>query len=234
MRWCELRLGQRAILDELLKQAPANHRRSLLCASLPKSTSPSQTNQGSGPSSRTAMSGVSSSSNAQKYTPSGGYVPSSGNNTHGSQPGGHGPVQPVLDVPPTANTSITNANGSKKGLWVIFGVNGPRTTPELDQIGDQHLASDPIFLRKLRRKHRELRGWPRIYLSYWQLNHWEFVKVKLDPSLSPNVQRTHTHASSSSKGYRSYHPEQSISKWTSQNPATTSTNRDLRQPRPKS
>jgi hypothetical protein len=148
MRRHELRLGQREILDELLKQPPANHRRSLFCASITKSASPSQANQGSGLSSNTVSSGASSS--AQKCTPSGGYVPSPGTNTQGSLPGGNGPVQPVLGAPPTKHPFVNNPNGCNKGSWVIFGVNGLRTTLELDQIGDHHPASDSIFLRKLR------------------------------------------------------------------------------------
>jgi hypothetical protein len=178
MRWRELRLEQRGILDGLLIQPPATHHRPLLCTSITKFASPSQTNQRAGTSSITTSSGVSSS--AQKYTPSGGSVPSpSVNNTQGSQPGGNGPLQPVLDVAPAVNTTTASGIGMYKQFWVILGVNGPRRTPNLDQIGDHHLASDPIFLRKLRQKHRELRGWARMYLSYWQLNHWEFVKVRL-------------------------------------------------------
>ena len=176
MRWCELKPGQRELLDELLEQPPATHHRPLLCATINKTAIPSETSNGSAPLSNKASSDVGSA--AQKYAPSGGSIPlSSGNNAQESQPAGNAPVQPVLGTQVMINTPITNAIGCNTRSWVIFGVNGGHTTPELDQIGDHHLTSDIMFLRKLRRKHREHRGWARTYLSCWRLNHWEFVKV---------------------------------------------------------
>ena len=174
-----MRPGQKEILEDLLDQRPTKFLRSPLCASIKQS----RIKQGltkAPPSSRQAAGQTPSraSSAQRKYTPSGGSS-SSGNIVQRSQPGNSAnPMQSAPVTPHDGHTPMPSGSGPGKQLWVIFGAEGPRITLELDQIGNDDLHSDPRFLRKLRRRHHQLRGWLRLYFSFWRLSYWEFVKVR--------------------------------------------------------
>lgn len=73
----------------------------------------------------------------------------------------------IVSIP--INFSLDN------GLWALFGVHGGRKTLELGQIYSDN--SEIEFLRKLRETYRELRGFRRVWFSFWQFSHCDFVKV---------------------------------------------------------
>lgn len=80
---------------------------------------------------------------------------------------------------PGHTTSTQNSYQQKQPLWFIFKIEGSRSPLDWDQFGDDGLATDRLFQQKLRQRHNELRGRFRLWFSYWRLNHWEFVKVRL-------------------------------------------------------
>lgn len=116
----------------------------------------------------------------QKYTPAVGASRVSGNNIEGSQPeSSAGTMQSAPGTSRHGYASSPSGFQQNKKMWVVFGVQGPRMTLELDQIGNNDLQSDRVFLREIRRKHHLLRGRLRSYFSFWQLSYWEFVKVSV-------------------------------------------------------
>jgi hypothetical protein len=182
MRWRELKPGQQEILEDLLDQRPVKFLRPPLCASIKLSSIGRGLHTQARPSFGQASGQTSGhvSSAQQKYAPAGGGSLSSGNSVPGSQPGSSTNTMPSASgTPPDGHASTPSDSEQNKQLWVVFGVEGPRITLELDQIGNGDLQSDPVFLRKLRRRHYLLRGWLRSYFSFWRLSYWEFVKVSI-------------------------------------------------------
>ena len=173
MRWRELRPGQKEILEELLAQRPVKFIRPLLCASLRLSKTERKLHADVLPISEHASGQTSGhvSIAEQKYTPAtrGSSLPS--DNTQRSQLRGTADTQqlaPAISGYGFAS-SATILERDKK-LWAIFGVEGPRMTPEVDEIGSNNLKSDGLFLRELRRKHHLLRGRLRSYFSILLIN----------------------------------------------------------------
>ncbi len=75
-----------------------------------------------------------------------------------------------------ANNPYKNVSSNirhENRLWTLFGVHGGRKTLELGQICNSGYG----FLRKLRETYRELRGFPRLWFSFCQFSHCDFVKV---------------------------------------------------------
>lgn len=72
---------------------------------------------------------------------------------------------------------------------VLFGVKGPRLTLELDEIKILAAHDDNDLLRSIREEHKRPRGWLRYWFSVWQLQHCDFVKVRLllNSGISPEV-----------------------------------------------
>ena len=167
------------ILFDLLEQRPTKFLRPLLCASLEKSC-PSwvpyqNAPQSSGQAPGQMVGNVSSA--GQKYTPSGHVFQHPGTSRSVLTPNA-GPTQPTLVIPSVGQTLPQLISQTSKQLWIFFGVQGPRITLEVDQIGGNDLQSDTLFLRQLRRRHFQLRGRLRSYFSFWRLSYWEFVKVR--------------------------------------------------------
>jgi hypothetical protein len=80
----------------------------------------------------------------------------------------------------SSKTSVgTGEEAASHQLWLLFGVHGPRRLLEWDEIDQDDLSSDHLLIRKLRRRHSEMRGWPRLCFSVWQVRYWSFVKVRL-------------------------------------------------------
>ena len=134
-------------------------------------------------------------SGAHSSVPSSGAAPSLGTQAMQSQPGssatsqagGNVSIQPTPVSSPTTQSSLVNNSAYNKDLWVNFGVDGSWTSTELDQIGDLHLVSDSAFLRKLGKRHREIRGWFRHYFSFRIISYWEFLRFKRLPILPPQT-----------------------------------------------
>ena len=75
------------------------------------------------------------------------------------------------------DASSTPNQGQGKGRWLAFGVWGSQITVDVDQVDKHTLASDKLFLAEIKRRHDAMRGWLRLYLTFWRLSYWEFVKV---------------------------------------------------------
>jgi hypothetical protein len=125
-----------------------------------------------------------------------GFGPAQGNATASipgsAQPSSHGLKLNQIGVnsqswrhgasPPAVSNNqggvqVNVSAGTSNELYVLFGVNGPRRSLELAQIDVLKLGDDGAFFRALRDKYRQLRGFWRYWLSIWQLNHCDFVRV---------------------------------------------------------
>jgi hypothetical protein len=123
---------------------------------------------------------------AHRSATSSGAVPSLGAQAMQSQPGnsatsqvgGNLPIQPTSASSPTTQGSLVNNSVYNKQLWVNFGVDGSGIPTELDQLGGLDLVSDSTFLRNLRKRHLEIRGRLRHYLSIRIISYWEFLRFK--------------------------------------------------------
>ena len=175
------------ILSDLLKQRSQTFLRPLVCASLVRSCHGWRQHQNTPQGSGQTSGNVSSA--GQKYTPSGHDPQHPGINASGSLPETNaGPAQSTPAISSISNALTQLASQLNKQLCVVFGVQGPRVTLEVDQIRDSDLQSDILFLRKLRRRHFQLRGRLRSYFSFWRLSYWEFVKVRsTKPYRSPQT-----------------------------------------------
>ena len=80
-------------------------------------------------------------------------------------------------------TSTPKEEEEGKGRWLAFGVWGPQITVDLDQVDKHTLASDKLFLAEIKRRHDAMRGWLRLYFTFWRLSYWEFVKVYFFPNV---------------------------------------------------
>lgn len=122
------------------------------------------------------------SSNTQQPNPLGTSTPPSAPSRpatamleSGSRPSSPSPTSPnFIPNNPYANVS---SNFHHNRLWTLFGVHGGRKTLELGQICSNN--SDNVFLRQLRETYRDLRGFWRVWFSFWQFSHCDFVKVNL-------------------------------------------------------
>ena len=123
----------------------------------------------------------SASSNTQQSTPSG--MSTSPSALIGPATTGPGPITrptPSASSSPNivANNPHTIASSNfrhNNRLWTLFGVHGGRKTLELGQICSDN--SGKGFVRKLRETYRNLRGFRRVWFSFWQFSHCDFVKV---------------------------------------------------------
>ena len=101
--------------------------------------------------------------------------------SHGT--GGNQLSSPSL-VPNLASTNqqgikVNLPTGTNHELFVLFGVDGARRTLELAQIDVSKHLDDGSFFRDLRQQYKELRGFWRYWLSIWQLQYCDFVKVPI-------------------------------------------------------
>jgi hypothetical protein len=64
-------------------------------------------------------------------------------------------------------------------LFVLFGVKGWRRTLELAQIDVSKHMDDDTFFQALLKEYRNCRGFLRYWLSVWQFQYCDFVKVSL-------------------------------------------------------
>ena len=123
----------------------------------------------------------STSGNTQNSIPSGISAPPSAlSRPTASVPGPSSRPPPFsLGDPNTvANnpyTLVPSNSGRDNRLWTLFGVHGGRKTLELGQIRSNN--SGYRFLRNLRETYRDLRGFWRVWFSFWQFSHCDFVKV---------------------------------------------------------
>ena len=85
--------------------------------------------------------------------------------------------RPSSPSPTSPNFIPNNPYAHHNRLWTLFGVHGGRKTLELGQICSNN--SDNGFLRQLRETYRDLRGFWRVWFSFWQFSHCDFVKVNL-------------------------------------------------------
>lgn len=123
----------------------------------------------------------SASRNTQQSTPSGMSTPPSAHIRPATA--GPGPItRPLSSAPPSPNiitnnphTSVSSNFRGDNRLWTLLGVHGGRKTLELGQICSDN--SGIGFLRKLRETYRNLRGFRRVWFSFWQFSHCDFVKV---------------------------------------------------------
>ena len=88
------------------------------------------------------------------------------------------PIREVDSTVTGINTSSTPDEDQGKGRWLAFGVWGSQTTVDLNQVDKHTLASDKLFLAEIKRRHDTMRGWLRLYFTFWRLSYWEFVKVR--------------------------------------------------------
>lgn len=121
----------------------------------------------------------SASSNAHQSTPSGMSTSISALiGTTGPGPMTRPPPSAYSSPNIVANNPHTIASSNFRDnnrLWVLFGVHGGRKTLELGQICSDN--SDKGFVRKLRETYRNLRGFRRVWFSFWQFHYCDFVKV---------------------------------------------------------
>ncbi|KAF1953575.1 hypothetical protein CC80DRAFT_141677 [Byssothecium circinans] len=112
--------------------------------------------------------------------PSGGQTAATPPSNPAVPSGGQTAATPTSNpaVPSGGQTAATPASNPADFLWLIFGAEGPRATLELDQMDDNLLKSDTVFLRRLKERHAQLRGWLRSHASVWKLGYWDFVKVR--------------------------------------------------------
>lgn len=135
----------------------------------------------------------STSSNTQQSIPLGISIPPSAlSGPATTMPGPSMPPSSSLTSPNIAANNphpIVSSNfGRDNRLYALFGVHGGRKTLELGQIPCNN--SGNVFLRNLRETYRDLRGFRRVWLSFWQFNHCDFVKV-----IRPFSEITHSSSS---------------------------------------
>jgi hypothetical protein len=146
------------------------YQRPLFCASF---TSLAAHTRPHSPNDHGQPSNPSSASNGTHLSPASGSTSQISNNLLPNQASHSAPL--ALN----GNTSTQNHYIQKKSLWFIFKIEGPRAAPMWDQFGDEDLGTDRLFQQRLKQRHHRLRGWLRLWLSYWRLSYWEFVKVRL-------------------------------------------------------
>lgn len=173
-------------MEDLLEQRPTKSLYPPFCSSLKRSSTDHglhiKAQQGSTQTSGQMPGSISTAQ--KKYTPTNEGFRSSENSVSGPvSDSSSNPMQSASEVSSARDVLTQNSSRLNKHLRVIFGVEGPRITLELDQIRDDDLQSDLLFLRKLRRRHRQLRGSLRAYFSFWRLSYWDFVKVKFSKPL---------------------------------------------------
>jgi hypothetical protein len=148
-----------------------------LCASLQPSVQEGR-RQRTNPVQGSAQPSATVSSAQSKYTPAGVSAAVYQNSGQGiSSPNSAATGSVGVATGSGGQASLSKNSGLSKSLWIVFGVEGPESTPEVDQVGKGDIQSDRLFVKELRSRHRQLRGWVRLYLSFWRLNHWEYVKV---------------------------------------------------------
>ena len=86
-------------------------------------------------------------------------------------------------APPGVDNSVGVHVSSAEKLFILFGVQGPRRTPELDQIDYGSCSSDREFFHELHQRYPKLRGYLRWIFSVWRFRTCEFVKVGVFPSI---------------------------------------------------
>ncbi|KAF2010657.1 hypothetical protein BU24DRAFT_62551 [Aaosphaeria arxii CBS 175.79] len=176
----DLRIEQKRILENLLMMSPVRQPRLPLCASLVRANQRKQSKDLSTNGSKKAVGQSANTSGAPQgdLQGVGSSVSKQATGTRSQQAHIPGDSQSQISDMLSTSPPTQPSNSLKKTLSVFFGVDGPRKTPETDRIEDHDLQSDPVFLRRLNRRHRELRGWLRWCFSFWRLNHWEFVKFE--------------------------------------------------------
>ena len=201
VRWRELRFAQKDILEDLLEthparkeltrdissQSPAGLLRLPPCAVLKSSRhQPTSHPIQQPPTSGTGAQEPQNPSSQKPSFPQTGSTSSAngGQASNNSQSGGS---SNILSQPSNNNhTSAQDRANLMHPLWLLFGVSGNRVTVKHGQVDKHSLASDPVFLRSLQKRHNELRGWPRLYLTFWKLSYWNFVRVSI-PTLDTTV-----------------------------------------------
>ena len=105
-----------------------------------------------------------------------------GDRNGNQQPSGSSAVQENADkdrTPPNIDNSVgVSVSGAEK-FFILFGVQGPRRTLELDQIDCESCSSDQKFFRELRQRYPKLRGYLRWIFSVWRFRTCDFVKVRI-------------------------------------------------------
>jgi hypothetical protein len=127
----------------------------------------------------------SSSSKTQKYIPPGAssLCPVPSRLTSTSATPSNAAVTSQLTTLRTDQTNrqvgaTSNGGILNKELWILFGVQAGRKTLELCQISTEDY-SELGFFQKLVETYRVARGFWRVWFSFWQFSHCEFVKVSL-------------------------------------------------------
>ena len=78
-------------------------------------------------------------------------------------------------INPQVEAQSNNSPETNKS-WTLFGIQAKRKTLELTQIGDKDYPCNGFF-RKLRETYKDARGFWRLWFSFWQFSHCNFVKV---------------------------------------------------------
>ncbi|KAL9098335.1 MAG: hypothetical protein Q9163_005991 [Psora crenata] len=82
---------------------------------------------------------------------------------------------------PNVQVNITTSLAAQ--WFVLFGVKGPRRTPELAQINAKKYENDNAFFKDMSKHYKSLRGYLRYWFSVWQLTYCDFVKFE---KIKPN------------------------------------------------
>ena len=119
----------------------------------------------------------------QQYIPPGmkseSVVSSQSTNTPVSLGSRAPPPQSYSAGPSAINPQVeaqSNNSPETNKLWTLFGIQAKRKTLELTQIGDKDYPCNGFF-RKLRETYKDARGFWRLWFSFWQFSHCNFVKV---------------------------------------------------------
>ena len=127
------------------------------------------------------------STKTQRYIPPGMKSESVVSSQPTSTPAPSGSRAPLPQSHPARSSVIgpqieaqSNNSPETNKLWTLFGIQARRKTLELTQIGDQDYPCNGFF-RKLRETYKDIRGFWRLWFSFWQFSHCNFVKVIYKP-----------------------------------------------------
>jgi hypothetical protein len=123
---------------------------------------------------------------SQRYTPASSSIP--GSIASDYQPASGGKPHPLsknnsnipanLQIQQLPVDPMTSTDDSKR---ILFAVQGPRWSLEVEQIHVTGLLNDPIFFRELRKRYKKHRSWPKRLMSPFRFRFCRFVKVRTLP-----------------------------------------------------
>ncbi|KAL5378797.1 hypothetical protein DPSP01_008838 [Paraphaeosphaeria sporulosa] len=177
--WFDATPTQRMAIERLLHGLSANHESTSPCSQLQSNASGQHrqtSGSGTAPGSREGQTG--GTTKMEDVSRGISTSASAGNTSDGSSLTPRSSRTPRTSDLGSLTTTDTSIEAAPDALWLLFSVHGARRLLEWDQICNAELLSDHLFIRKLKHRHSEMRGWLRRCFSIWQVRHWNFIRFR--------------------------------------------------------